>query len=226
MHKTWLIAWAIAAIGVSTSGSWGQEAAEADDAAPGPAVQEVSNPAGVPEPSIVPRSWDLDLQVQTLRPILVQAPNGVFEPYWYLPYKVTNHTGDERQFVPEFVMATDQGDILDAGVGVPPHVFEAIKKKLGNPLLESPNEVIGRLLQGNDFAKESVAIWRHPGHDIDQVRIFASGFSGETVRVANPVTRDTVVLRKTWMQVFELPGTLESIDRATVLPGPISWVMR
>lgn len=225
-NKMWLIA-VLTLAGGGATWTWAQEAAEADAPAErNGATQEVAEPAGVPEPSIVPRSWDLELQAQALRPILVQAPNGVHEPFWYMPYKVINNTGDERQFVPEFVMATDEGDILDAGVGVPPHVFEAIKKKLGNPLLESPNEVIGRLLQGSDFAKESVAIWRHPGHDIDQVQIFASGFSGETVRIANPVTRDSVVLRKTWMQSFELPGTVESIDRATVLPGATTWVMR
>lgn len=186
----------------------------------------VVNPPGVPEPSLVPRSWDLEITAQPLRSILVKQPSGAYEAYWFIAYKLVNNTEQERQFVPEFTMATDAGDVIEAGRGVSPNVFDTIKKKLGNSLLESPNEVIGRILQGNDFARESVAIWRHPGHDIDQARIFASGLSGETIRIANPVTNDTVVLRKTWMQTFDLPGTSESIDNATVIPGPTRWVMR
>ncbi len=223
-HRRWMLTVALALAGLSPA--LAQEAAEADAAQAQAVGQSVANPEGVPEPSLVPRSWDLEITAQPLRSILVRQPSGSFDAYWYMAYKLVNNTGQERQFVPEFTMATDAGDVIEAGRGVPPTVFDAIKAKLGNPLLESPNEVIGRILQGSDFARESVAIWKHPGHDIDQARVFASGLSGETIRIANPLTQDTVVLRKTWMQTFDLPGTTDSIDKATVIPGPIRWVMR
>jgi hypothetical protein len=220
-----LIAIPTLVMSLAAAPAWSQDA-DVDEAQANAVRQSVVNPEGVPEPSLVPRSWDLEIITQTLRPILVQTPSGVYESYWYMPYKLVNNTGQERQFVPEFVMATDKGDVIEAGRHVSPSAFDAIKAKLGNPLLESPNEVIGRILQGNDFARESVAIWKHPGHDIDQVRIFASGLSGETIRIANPLTNDTVVLRKTYMLTFDLPGTTESIDRATVIPGQSRWIMR
>lgn len=182
---------------------------------------------GAPEPSLVPRSWELSFSPGPLRTIMVQDPGGQWRGYFYLPYRVTNHTGEERTFVPEFVMATDAGDVLDAGRGVPASVFDAIKAKLGNPLLESPNQVIGRILQGQDFAKESVAIWRAPDHDVDSLRVLVAGLSGEAVRVRHPIHEgESIVLRKTYLMQYETPGTPETVERATILEGPRRWVMR
>ena len=56
-------------------------------------------------------------------------------------------TDEDLLFIPEITVANDTGDIINAGENVPPTVFPAIKKRLGNPLLLSPVEVVGKQLR-------------------------------------------------------------------------------
>jgi hypothetical protein len=179
-----------------------------------------------PEPAIVTRAWQFDFTYQKPAALAVRDVEGDYRWYWYLPYKVVNNTGQEEQFVPEITIATDAGDLLTAGSGVPASVFDAVKAKLGNDLLESPIAILGRLLQGEDYAKESVAIWPAPSHDVDQIRIFVSGLSGETTRIPNPLTGESVLLRKTLMIEFTLPGNPATPQDQPVIPSSEAWIMR
>ena len=150
----------------------------------------VGSAVGVPEPSVVSKSWELGFQFEAPRIISVQRPQ---DPrprfYWYLTYAVINQTGDEQLFVPNVWMLTDAGDLLQANRHVPSRVFTRIKEVLRNPLLESPANVVGRLLQGNDNARDGVAIWPVPDHDINEVHIFFGGLSGETHQVVRITER-------------------------------------
>lgn len=180
------------------------------------------------EPSIVPTSWDLNFTSDKPRAIAVEDISGETRWYWYITYKVTNHTGEERLFVPEVQIATDQGDLIRAGQNVPSSVFFAIKEKLGNKLLESPNQVVGKLLQGEDFARESVVIWPAFKHDIDQLSVFVTGLSGESGMVKNPLTHEDVIVRKTRMLTYRFPGDDLSTPprQQAVLDVDSEWIMR
>ena len=105
-------------------------------------------------------------------------------------------------------------------------VFDAVKGRAGIPLLKNPIRVVGRLLQGEDNAQESVAIWPAFDHDVDRVTVFAAGFSGETQTVTNPVTNEEVAVRKTMMIEYGFPGTGGREQDQVVLPKGEKWIMR
>jgi hypothetical protein len=178
-----------------------------------------------PEPSSAPRDWHFDFTHSQPQPIAIRTAEGI-RWFWYMSYKVVNNTGQDRLFIPEIVMASDQGDILPSGKNVPAGVFDAVKTRLGNRLLQNPIRVVGRLLQGEDNARESVAIWPAFDHDVDEVSIFVSGIDGETQVIQNPLTGDGVTVVKTLMVRYGMPGTGGSPQRQSIVPRGETWVMR
>jgi hypothetical protein len=179
-----------------------------------------------PEPNILQRDWQYEFTYRTPKPISVKNTQGVIEWYWYMPYKVVNNTGEERLFIPSITIATEEGDIISAGKGVPAIVFVKIKAELGNSLLQSPAQVVGKFLTGEDFAKESVAIWPAFKHDISRMSIFIGGISGETHEEHNPVTGDKVLMNKTFMINLEFPGKPTSPQVQAVVPKGDQWIVR
>lgn len=184
-----------------------------------------------PEPDLVSKSWQFEFSADAPRAIAVKNLRGKYEWFWYVTYKVENNTGRERLFTPEIVVGTDKGDIVRAGRGVPTRVFDAVKKQVGNRLLESPTEVVGRLLRGEDHAKESVAIWPAFKHNVDMVTVYFGGLSGETKVVKTPDPTDPsktkeFVLTKTIEMKFSFPGAPLSPQDQAVVTGPKKWIMR
>jgi len=161
---------------------------------------------GVPEPAIVNPSWTLDFEFQTPNAVAVEDDDGNVRWYWYLPYKVTNNTGEDRLFAPEIIIYHDNGQIVSAGKNVPPAVFDKVQFLLKNPLLKNSVEIVGKLLKGDDFAKEGAAIWPVTEEDVDAFSVFVGGIYGETQTIENPKTGEEEVLRRTLMLDFEVPG--------------------
>lgn len=179
-----------------------------------------------PEPAVVARTWQFDFSHGQPQPIAVSDIHGTPRWYWYMPFKVTNNTGTERVLVPEITIATDQGDIITAGRDVPASVYAAVRERLGNPLLEHPIRVVGRILQGEDHARETVAIWPAFPHDTDTLNIFVSGLSGETQIINHPVTQEPVPMRKTLMISYGLPGSNPHPQAQNLVPRGDTWIMR
>lgn len=180
-----------------------------------------------PEPDLVSDAWQFDFEHEAPRRIVVRLPGEKQATiYWYLPYTVTNNTGEDRLFIPSFTVLTDAGDLITAGEKIDPLVYEAIEQQEKNPLLESPIEVIGKLLQGEDNARDSVAIWPAPASDVDRMTIFVGGISGETAVVTNPRTDEQVVLRKTLALTYDTPGDPGHLMTTPVIPAGEEWVMR
>lgn len=196
-----------------------------------------------PEPSFASLAWELDFDHQTPMMIRVQAPGQADrDTYWYMLYQITNNTGDERYFVPEFTLYTDTGQVIRSGVGVSPAVFEAVRRRHRNDLLESSADLTGRVLQGEDNARFGVAIFRDIDADARKFDIFVGGLSGETVRIELPVPveieqmddegniqtvqQDEILLRKTLELHFRLPGEPQARTQTQVIPAGQSWVMR
>jgi hypothetical protein len=184
-----------------------------------------------PGPALVTKSWEFKFSYHTPRAIAVQNIRGEWEWYWFMTYKVVNNTGQERLFIPEITIATDAGDIIQAGKGVRTAVFDAVKKRVGNRLLESPTDVVGQFRQDEDNAKESVAIWPATKHNVDQISVFISGLSGETAVVKVPDPADTTktidaLVTKTLMVDYELPGAPLSPQEQAVVPKGSRWIMR
>jgi hypothetical protein len=182
---------------------------------------------GYPLPAALEKSWTLEVSYRTPRPILVADPDGTPHWYWYLPYTLVNRTGEDRMFVPEVLVASDCGQPLHANQDVPTHVFTAIKARLNDRYLVDPVRAVGKLLQGDDNALDSVVIWPAPAQPGVHLRIFFGGLSGETQPVANPVTgQDMPQLSKTLMLEYQTPGKPPTPAEHPVLFESATWVMR
>ena len=79
-------------------------------------------------------------------------------------------TGEEFDFYPEFTLFTNTLKAYSTGIGVRRPVFEAIRAQYASsiPLLEAETLVTGRILIGQDNARDSVAIFEDfgPARDI------------------------------------------------------------
>jgi len=205
--------------------------------------QDNDNGGSYPKPLIVPLEWEFKIELGEFRPIAMKMPNKDAEQiFWYLRYTVTNKSGEDHIFVPEFVLYTDNGQIIRAGKKTPGTVFDKIKKLYNDPLMKAPAAMTGKLLQGQDNAKSSVAIWPDFDPNAGQVSIFLGGLSGETASIPLPspitvvqtdwrgkektVTKDSLLLVKTLHLQYDIPG--EKSARRFLTPKLIekSWVMR
>ncbi len=179
--------------------------------------------ASHPTPAAVPYRWELDFEPGELR-LFVDAAEG--RAYWFFTYKVVNNTGKDRVWAPSFVLYTDQGEILKSGDEVPSAITSELLALMGNVLLENQFQVIGDIKVGEENAKEGLVVWAAGDTDITELRLFIGGISGETARVQNPVTGESVVLRKTLQRTYLIPG--DPLARGT---DPIDltaqeWIMR
>lgn len=181
---------------------------------------------GFPEPDLVPRSWELEFVHEPIKAIAVSDVEGRIRWFWYMLYTVRNETGQDRLWIPEVTIATSEGDIVAAGQNVPATVYQAIREREQRMFLLSPIEVVGRIMQGDDFIKESVAIWPAFEHDIDDMTIFIAGISGETKPYIVPDTGERIVLRKTLMIPYRMPGKPEHKQNVSLEPVEPAWVMR
>jgi len=196
-----------------------------------------------PKPSRVPTTWQVDIDLKEPKAIELPLP-GRARPqrFWYVRYTVTNRTGQELIFVPAFVLYTDTGQILRAGSKVPTAAFQAIKNLYNAPLLKDITGMTGRLLQGEDNAKEGVAIWRDFDPKAGAFDIFIGGLSGENAEVRLPkpievveldatgkettVVKDKAIVSKTLHLRYSIPG--EAAARLWTKPKleKRQWVMR
>ncbi|MEQ9453950.1 MAG: hypothetical protein RLN76_05075 [Phycisphaeraceae bacterium] len=179
----------------------------------GAAIAQDAEPvSGHPQPQIISTSWNLDFSFDTPKAIAVTDPAGVTRWYWFMTYKVANNTGQERLFVPEVDIADDNGRIVAANRSIPPAVYAEVERVINNQLLQSPTESVGRLLQGDDFARETYAVWEAPFEDADLLTVFIGGLSGETASIAHPDPEidERIQLRRTRMLRFSLPGFFEN----------------
>ncbi len=197
-----------------------------------------------PKPKQFSSEWELDLEFRDPTPIRVEVPGqaGV-QTYWYVLYTVTNRTGADRTFVPEFTLYTDTGQVLRAGQGVSPSVYQAIVQRHNNPLLEPSTAIAGRLLQGEDNARDGVAIFTDIDPEARVFDLFISGLSGEravdtlpmpiTLQRVNPETGELeqlqtrqIVLHKTRQVTYRLPGEAGARLTAQAQRLADGWVMR
>lgn len=183
-----------------------------------------------PEPDPLPKRWQLDIDVGPLRVAKVDVKGHEPQVFYYMTYRVTNNSGQDLQFAPVFELGTDEGELLRAGRDVPRAVRLELLDRLGNPLLEDQIAILGTLLQGKENAKDGLVVWPVGDMDIDEVSIYCSGFSGETARIElpDPETGEKreIVLRKTFMVQYDIPGSLELRGSEPLKPRDERWIMR
>jgi hypothetical protein len=195
-----------------------------------------------PEPALAPRNWELSFEFSDPQRISVQLPGRPkLQVFWYVVYRAVNETRQDVEFYPTFEIVTDRFKTVPAELATHPAVYEAVRKRHAktHPFLVEPVDALGRLLQGEDNARSSVAIWPafDAEEDIDKFVLFVGGLSGEVVKVRNPGFKASepedeqnnprfFVLRKTLAVEYGLPGNLQTQQQASPTRIERSWVMR
>jgi hypothetical protein len=177
-----------------------------------------------PEPSIVPVSWELNLQHGDLQRLITPV-NGKNQTFWYMRYTVINNSGKDILFTPDFQLSTDTGQVQPAFKDVPNEVIGKIKSLYKNKMLLGPNEILGKLLQGEDNAKDGVIVFANIDPEAREDQVFISGLSGETAEVDNPITHKPAVLQKTLILDYMVPGQAIGIQPQPKLKA-VKWVMK
>lgn len=178
--------------------------------------------AAVPEPSAKKPRWEFKFEVvHDLRLIQIQG-----EWYWFMTYLVTNRTGEDQLFVPNAILYTDAGDIIQDG-DVPVEVTQELLELIGNHLLESKNQIIGTLQPGKENAREGLIVWP-AGQltDVGDVRVFVSGLSSDNQVVKNPVTGEDLTVRKHLERQYDTNGELTADPQRAVAFREQRWIMR
>ena len=192
-----------------------------------------------PQPSVAPKSWQLEFEFHDPVRISLTLP-GESAPttFWYVLYSVTNQTGREAPFYPTFHLVTDTLQILEAGEGIDPVVFDAVRarhQKL-HPFFVDPADIYGPLKQGVDNRLTSAAVFRDFDSEASSFTIYVAGLSGEIVSLANPSfdplreesdnNQRFFILRKTLAIHYDFPG--DSRTRVRAVPARVkrAWTMR
>lgn len=184
--------------------------------------------AKAPEPSLYPISWELDFKHSAPKRIVVDTT-----AYWYMTYTVTNNSGQEQTWRPDFQMMSDDGKIIKSDRGIGINVFDKIKATEGNRLLEPFTKVSGPLRQGEDQARDGVAIWKESNPRMGSFKIFVQGLSGEKVILTDDDGKEMrdadglpIFLRKTLELDYQVLGDEFHPDQHEVHDLGNKWVMR
>ncbi|MEM7754649.1 MAG: hypothetical protein AAF297_03325 [Planctomycetota bacterium] len=183
-----------------------------------------------PEPEPVPVRWEFDFREGPLRLATVEVPGVGPRKYFYFTYRVANFSGQDRMLAPSFDLVTDEGEVLRGGRGVPGFVTQELLARLQNPLLLDQLRIVSTLNQGLEHSRFGLVIWPATDLDIDEVTLFATGFSGENTPyfTTDPETGERIrhLLRKTRMIRYGLPGRLENRGALPFEVDEARWVMR
>ena len=182
---------------------------------------------GYPQPHPSPSGWQLEFQYGSMKQIRLVLP-GQSQPqtFWYMPYTVTNNTGRDVDFYPRSYLFTDTGQLIEAMQGVDALAYPVIAKLIGRELLEEELFVRGKLLQGEENARESVIIWRDFDPQAIAFKVFISGLSNETAWVNDPMTGQKFSLVKTLQLSYGLGGDRDISAELSAQRLDEEWIMR
>jgi hypothetical protein len=179
-----------------------------------------------PQPSIYPISWELTLKHSLPKRIVVQAP-GELNPtaYWYMTYHVTNNSErDNVLFYPRFDMMMEDGKVYASDDNNPPSVFDKIKEFERIPTMLNVDQISGAMRQGEDQARDGVAIWKEPNPRMGTFSIFISRFWGESTTVK--IGDKNVILHKTMQLMYHLNSDESHPGSGNIVELDTQYVMR
>jgi len=192
-----------------------------------------------PEVGAIARTWQLDFEFYDPQRITVPlAGEAAPATYWYLFYKVTNNTGRDVEFFPSFRLVTDTLDVVVGGEQIGTQVYDAIAARhdTETAFFAPPSKVTGPLLQGEENARVSAAVFRMFDLEASGFSIYVSGLSGDVERVTNPAASpaprggsaepEAFILRRTLALHYDLPGDPVTRAEATAVRRNREWVMR
>jgi len=192
-----------------------------------------------PDVDLIARTWQLDFEFLDPQRITLTVP-GESRPitYWYMLYQVTNRTGQDVEYYPSFRLVTDTLDVTVGGDHISPMVYDAIaaRHQAEFPFFVPASKVIGPLLQGEENARVSAAVFRAFDTEASAFAVYVSGLSGDVERLSNPAigtgakpadeTPEAFILRRTLAIHYDLPGDPHTQSQAVPARRHREWVMR
>lgn len=192
-----------------------------------------------PRAGLVASTWQLGFDFHDPQRIAVRLPGDDHATtFWYVLYRVTNHTGKDVEFYPSFRVVTDTLEVVEGGAGISPSVYDAIaaRHKKEFPFFDAPAKVSGPLMQGTVNSRTSAAVFRTFDTNAAGFKLYVSGLSGDIERVTNPVfdphrdeSKDNprfFLLKRTLEVEYDLPGDPQTRMYAKPIRRNRRWVMR
>jgi hypothetical protein len=183
--------------------------------------------------SLLPRDkegiWVLDFAFKPVRMRTLDLPGKGRRPIHYLYYRVVNHTGEPRMFVPQFTLITDTGQRLEDAV-IPQAVpIIRAREDASIPLLGAV-DIIGSIplstKEGIDDAVFGVAVWDGVDPKADRFSIYVRGLSDGHQLVTPPDGGKPVVRYKTLRIDFIRRGDERNLNEREIQLNepPYEWI--
>jgi hypothetical protein len=190
-----------------------------------------------PEPAVAPGPglWTVDTTFSHPQQIVLRlGPDNQPNRFWYVLITLTNTTDHDVDFYPNCDLMTDTFQIIPAGKGVGSSVFEQIKRRHQSKyqFLEPLEKTGNKILQGEDNAKDIAIIWPDFDAKANNIKLFITGLSNETVAVNHPTAKDKtgkpvkVYLRKTLELSYAVMGDPALKSDASLAYAGKCWIMR
>jgi hypothetical protein len=183
--------------------------------------------------SLLPRDkegiWVLDFAFKPVRLRTVELPGKGRRVIHYLYYRVINHTGKPRMFVPQFSLVTDTGQRLEDAV-IPQAIPIIQAREDASIRLQGAVSIMGNIptstKEGIDDAVYGVAVWDNVDAKADRFSIFVRGLSDGYQLVEPPDGSKPVVRYKTLRIDFIRRGDHRDLDEKEILLNepPYEWV--
>lgn len=181
-----------------------------------------------PRPSLVNRYWQITFSNTAPKRLMVLRGHGKAQhvvTYWFMTYTVINGTHKNLYFNPQVELIADTGKIVTPLAALAPRLFNKIKTVSASPFLINPMLIAGRLLQGADNARQSVLVFDQLPRAARGFRVFIGGLSGETATQKDPITGRNIVLHKTLVLRYWIPGHgIHITPKAQLISR--KWVMK
>ena len=201
------------------------------------AIEPVNSSAPLPAAFPPADVWQLDVDIHGNPSQIEVTLPGDEKPtrFWYLVYTITNNSDIDVEYYPTIELMTDTFKLYEAGTVPSKPVFEKVKKlyRESVPLLEPELDVAGTILQGEDNARDCVAILDDFDPNATSVKVFITGLSNESTVLETTGTTENneknlkkVLLRKTLMLEYKIPGDKFNQDQKVMIFDRRQWIMR
>jgi hypothetical protein len=183
--------------------------------------------------SLLPRDkegiWVLDFAFKPMRMRTIEVPGKGRRQIHYLYYRVINHTGEPRNFVPQFTLVTDTGQkIEDAVIPQAIPIIQA-REDASIPLRGAVN-IMGMVppstKEGVDDAVHGVAVWEGVDPKADRFSVFVRGLSDGYQLVTPPGGGKPEVRYKTLRIDFIRRGDERNLNEMEIQLNepPYEWI--
>jgi len=184
------------------------------------------------EKKTAPDIWVLEFTFRKPRYIMAEIPGKGRKLVWYMTYRIVNRSEEERTFVPQFTLVTEDGtaynDVIlpraeKAVIALedPTMTLHNSVTIAGSPLAPTPKESV-------DNARNGVAFWEDVDMKSKRFSIYVTGLSNGYVKVTDKDDAAKVEMRRKTLRLdFEKLGDeFNPTAKEIRFVGEPAWIYR